>query len=191
MCAGIIGYRALGQTGIARWPGAKVGIYGFGAAGHVAIQLLRGRGADVYVATRDREKHQRLAEELGAAWVGDADAAPAVKLDAAVIFAPAGPLVHRALEAVDRGGTIVLGGIHMSDIPALPYKLLYGERVVRTVANNTRADGVAFLAEAVALPVKTHTEVFPFAQANEALAALKHDGVRGAAVLALSGDSQP
>jgi alcohol dehydrogenase, propanol-preferring len=194
LCAGIIGYRALALTGLPQdAAGARLGIYGFGAAGHVVIQLARGRGAEVYVATRDRSKHQPLAVELGAAWVGDAAAPPPRPLDAAIVFAPAGELVHAALAAgarghaalgaVDRGGTVVLGGIHMSDIPALPYKLLYGERTIRTVANNTRADGRGFLAEAARLGVRTHTEPFPFEAANLALAALKNDAIRGAGVL--------
>jgi propanol-preferring alcohol dehydrogenase len=149
----------------------------------VAIQLARGRGAEVYVCTRDRAKHQPLAAELGAAWVGDTAQRPPVPLDAAIIFAPAGELVPAALQAVDRGGVVVLGGIHMSPIPSLPYDLLYEERVVRTVANNTREDGRAFLAEAARLPVRTHTELFDLAAANEALAALKHDAIKGAGVL--------
>jgi propanol-preferring alcohol dehydrogenase len=183
LCAGIIGYRALALTGLTDFRGARLGIFGFGAAGHVVIQIARRRGADVYVCTRDRERHQALAAELGAAWVGDAFAAPPVPLDAAIVFAPAGELVHAALAAVDAGATVVLGGIHMTDVPALPYRLLYGERVVRTVANNTREDGRAFLVEAARLPVRTHTEVFPLAAANEALHALRRDAVRGAAVL--------
>ncbi|HXI57756.1 MAG TPA: zinc-dependent alcohol dehydrogenase family protein [Polyangia bacterium] len=183
LCAGIIGYRALRLMGIERWSGTRIGIYGFGAAGHVAIQLLRARGAEVFVCTRDRRKHQALAAELGATWIGDADAPPPAPLDAAVIFAPAGPLVPAALKATDRGGTVVLGGIHMSPLPSLPYDLLYGERVVRTVANNTRVDGRDFLAEAARIPVRTHTEAFDLADANQALLALKNDAIRGAAVL--------
>lgn len=183
LCAGIIGYRALGLTGITDWAGARLGLYGFGAAGHVAIQLARGRGAEVYVATRDRARHQALASELGAVWVGDTLDRPPVALDAAIIFAPAGEIVPAALRATDRGGQVVLGGIHMSPIPELPYDLLYGERVVRSVANNTRADGHAFLAEAARLPVRTHTECFPLTMANEALQALANDAIRGAAVL--------
>lgn len=191
LCAGIIGFRALRLTGLGEtparpWAGARLGIYGFGAAGHVAIQLARGRGADVYVATRDRAKHQALALELGAAWVGDAAERPPVPLDAAIIFAPAGPLVPVALEAVDRGGSVVLGGIHMSPIPELPYDRLYEERVLRTVANNTREDGRAFLDEAARLPVRTHTQLFGLEEANDALAALKHDGIAGAGVLAVA-----
>jgi alcohol dehydrogenase, propanol-preferring len=183
LCAGIIGYRALRLTGISDWNGARLGIYGFGAAGHVAIQLARGRGAAVYVATRDRALHQNLAEELGASWVGGSFDRPPQPLDAAIVFAPAGEIVPAALEATDRGGTVVLGGIHMSDIPALPYRLLYHERVVLSVANNTRADGHAFLLEAARLPVRTYTQAFRLADVNDALGALKHDAVRGAAVL--------
>jgi propanol-preferring alcohol dehydrogenase len=190
LCAGIIGFRALRLTGLGEpgrpWAGARLGLYGFGAAGHVAIQLARGRGADVYVCTRDRAKHQPLATELGAVWVGGAAERPPLALDAAVIFAPAGELVPAALEAIDRGGVVVLGGIHMSPIPELPYGLLYEERVVRSVANNTRDDGRAFLAEAAALSVRTHTETFDFGSANTALRALKHDGISGAGVLAIT-----
>ena len=183
LCAGIIGFRALALTGLDAFAGARLGLYGFGAAGHVAIQIARGRGADVYVCTRDRERHQVLASELGAAWVGDAAAAPPVALDAAIVFAPAGELVHAALAAVGKGGTVVLGGIHMSDVPPLPYLLLYGERVLRTVANNTRADGRAFLEEAARLPVRTHTELYALEGVNDALCALKHDAIRGAGVV--------
>jgi propanol-preferring alcohol dehydrogenase len=192
LCAGIIGYRALRLTGLegANWAGARLGIYGFGAAGHVSIQVARARGADVYVATRDRERHQSLATELGATWVGDTQAAPPVKLDAAIIFAPAGELVPVALRALERGGALVLGGIHMSPIPAFDYALIYGERVVRSVANNTRADGREFLAEAAQIPVRTHVESFPLAHANEALAALKHDAIRGAGVLLCEFDKE-
>lgn len=187
LCAGIIGYRALRLTGLGGpgggWAGARLGIYGFGAAGHVCIQLARSRGAEVYVSTRDRERHQALAAELGAAWTGGATEEPPVKLDAAIIFAPAGELVPAALAALDKGGTLVLGGIHMSDIPSFPYQLIYGERAVRSVANNTRADGREFLAEAARVPVRTHVETFPLEQANDALNALKHDAIRGAGVL--------
>jgi propanol-preferring alcohol dehydrogenase len=137
----------------------------------------------VYVATRDRERHQALALELGATWVGDAFAAPPVKLEAAIIFAPAGELVPVVLRALDKGGTLVLGGIHMSDIPSFEYSLIYGERSVSSVANNTRADGREFLAEAARIPIHTHVQTFPFTAANEALIALKHDAIRGAGVL--------
>ncbi len=183
LCAGIIGYRALKLTNLAAWSGSRLGIYGFGAAGHVCIQIARSRGASIYVATRDRDKHQALAEELGAVWVGDTFAEPPVKLDAAIIFAPAGEIVPAALKAIDKGGSLVLGGIHMSAIPSLEYRLLYGERIVRTVANNTREDGREFLLEAAAIPIKTSVQTFPLDGANEALIALKLDAVKGAAVL--------
>jgi propanol-preferring alcohol dehydrogenase len=185
LCAGIIGYRCLRQTGLREreWEGARLGIYGFGAAGHVCIQLARSRGAEVYVCTRDRERHQALARELGATWVGDAADEPPVKLHASIIFAPAGELVPVALKALRKGGVLVLGGIHMSPIPSFEYSLIYGERVVKSVANNTRADGREFLMEAARIPVRTHTQTFSFDQANEALIALKNDSVRGAAVL--------
>jgi len=185
LCAGIIGYRCLSKTGIYDWSGARLGLYGFGAAGHVAIQIARARGAEVYVCTRDREKHQSLAEELGAVWTGGTMDQPPVALDAGIIFAPAGEIVPAALSHLDKGGTLVLGGIHMSAIPELPYELLYHERVVRSVANNTRADGLAFLQEAAAVPVRTYVETFPLEHANEALERLQHDGVRGAAVLTI------
>lgn len=187
LCAGITSYRALRLTGLGEregeWAGARLGIYGFGAAGHVCIQLARARGAEVYVATRDRERHQALALELGATWVGGAGEEPPTKLDAAIIFAPAGELVPVALRAVDKGGILVLGGMHMSAIPSLEYALLYGERVVRSVANNTREDGREFLSEAARIPIRTHTETFPLEQANDALVALRHDAIKGAGVL--------
>jgi len=187
LCAGIIGYRCLRLTGLSLedWRGARLGLYGFGAAGHVCIQLARARGAEVYVCTRDRERHQALARELGATWVGDAKDEPPIKLDASIIFAPAGELVPVALRAIRKGGTVVLGGIHMSPIPAFDYSLIYGERVVRSVANNTREDGREFLLEAASTPVQTHTQAFSFDQANEALIALKNDSIRGAGVLVM------
>ena len=186
LCAGIIGYRALRLTNLRDWTGTRLGIYGFGAAGHVAIQIARHRGADVYVATRDRTRHQSLAEELGAVWVGDTFDAPPTQLDAAIIFAPAGEIVPVALKALDKGGTLVLGGIHMSPIPEFNYDILYGERSIQSVANNTRDDGRAFLAEAAAIPVKTHVIEFPLDSANNALIALKTDAIKGAAVLRIN-----
>lgn len=182
LCAGIIGYRALRLTELSDWKGARFGIYGFGAAGHIAIQLARARGAEVYVATRE-QVHRELATELGARWVGGTFDRPPVPLDAAVVFAPAGEIVPAALSHLDKGASLVLGGIHMSDIPSFPYALLYGERIVRSVANNTRADGREFLAEAAQVGVRTHVEHFPFEAANDALFALKERGIRGAAVL--------
>ena len=185
LCAGIIGYRCLRTTGLdARgWAGARLGIYGFGAAGHVAIQIARARGAEVYVCTRDAATHRPLALELGAAWVGGTVAAPAVPLDAAIVFAPAGEIVPAALAALDRGATLVLGGIHMSPIPSFSYDLLYQERVVRSVANNTRADGREFLAEAVRVGVRTHVQRYALADIGDAVHDLKFDAIRGAAVI--------
>jgi alcohol dehydrogenase, propanol-preferring len=183
LCAGIIGYRALRLTSLKDWKGANLGIYGFGAAGHVCIQIARARGAEVYVSTRDRTRHQALAEELGAVWVGDTfDRAP-VKLDAAIIFAPAGEIVPAALVALDKGGALVLGGIHMSPIPQLEYSLIYGERSIKSVANNTREDGLEFLAEAASIPVRTSVASFGMGDINDALIALKNDAIKGAAVL--------
>ncbi len=188
LCAGIIGHRALRLTGLAErpggWPGARLGIYGFGAAGHLAIQLARHRGTEVFVATRDRAKHQTLAQELGAVWVGDTFDVPPEPLDAAIVFAPAGEVVPAALAALDRGGSLVLGGIHMSPTPPLAYERLWHERVVRSVANNTREDARTFLAEAVEARLHTHTQRYRFDQANDALIALKRDAIKGAAVLA-------
>ena len=185
LCAGIIGYRCLRQCELEDWAGAKLGLYGFGAAGHIAIQIARHRGADVYVCTRDYERHQKLAEELGAKWVGGTFEAPPVKLDASIIFAPAGEIVPVALAALDRDGRLVLGGIHMSTIPEFPYRDIYWERVIRSVANNTRVDGREFIAEAVKAKVHTHTQTFPLEAANDALLALKHDAIKGAGVLVM------
>jgi propanol-preferring alcohol dehydrogenase len=195
LCAGIIGFRCLRIAGIERGVGieragigpvnlggANLGIYGFGAAGHVCLQVARYWGANVFVCTRE-EKHRRLAAELGAAWVGGMIDPPPEKLDASIIFAPAGELVPPALEALKKGGTLVLGGIHMSPIPSFPYPLIYHERSMRSVANNTRQDGHDFLRLAAEIPVKTEIEIFPLTHVNEALNALKHDGIRGAGVI--------
>jgi len=180
LCAGIIGFRCLRLSGIK--PGGRLGLYGFGAAAHVAIQVARHWKVEVFAATRD-ERHQRLALELGAVWAGGTlDALPA-PLDAAIIFAPAGEIVPAALRALRKGGTLVLGGIHMSAIPPLDYDLLYQERVVRSVANNTREDGREFLRIAAEIPIRTRVQVFPLREANRALNALKNDAISGAAVL--------
>jgi alcohol dehydrogenase, propanol-preferring len=180
LCAGIIGFRSLRLSGIQR--GGRLGLYGFGAAAHVAIQVARHWGAEVYACTRD-ERHQKLALELGAVWAGGTVADPPEKLDSAIIFAPAGEIVPAALKALKKGGTLALGGIHMSAIPALDYNLLYHERVVRSVANNTRQDGHDFLGVAAEIPIRTAIEVFPLQEANRALNSLKNDAIRGAAVL--------
>lgn len=180
LCAGIIGFRSLRLAAVPN--GGRLGLYGFGAAGHVAIQVARHWDMSVYVCTRD-SRHQRLAAELGATWVGEASANPPVKLDGSIIFAPAGELVPPALQALNKGSTLVLGGIHMSDIPSMPYQLLYHERVVRSVTNNTRQDGQEFLRLAAEIPIRTSVEVYPLTEANRALRSLKNDVIRGAAVL--------
>lgn len=180
LCAGIIGFRCLRISGIAS--GGNLGIYGFGAAGHVCIQVAGHLGAKVFVCTRE-DKHRRLALELGAVWAGAAAEAPPEKLDASIIFAPAGELVPPALEALRKGGTLVLGGIHMSPIPSFPYPLIYQERSIRSVANNTRDDGRDFLRVAAEIPIHTEVQTFALNEANRALNALKHDGIRGAGVL--------
>src|SRR5438477_5471874 len=180
LCAGIIGFRSLRLSGIKS--GGRLGLYGFGAAAHVAIQVARHWGAEVFAFTRD-VRHQQLALELGAAWAGGANDEPSAKLDSAIIFAPAGELVIAALKALKKGGTVALAGIHMSPIPPLDYQLLYHERVVRSVANNTRQDGEDFLKIAAEIPIRTEVRVFPLEEANQALQALKNDRIRGAAVL--------
>ncbi len=180
LCAGIIGFRCLRLAELAR--GAALAFYGFGAAAHVAIQVARHWGVDVYASTRE-EKHRRLALDLGAVWAGGMVEQPPVLLDAAVIFAPAGELVPTALKALKKGGRLILGGIHMSEIPAFSYDLIYQERMMRSVANNTRDDGREFLRVAAEIPIQVETVTFPVRDANRALQALKGDGVRGAAVL--------
>jgi propanol-preferring alcohol dehydrogenase len=180
LCAGIIGYRCLRMAGVGS--GARLGFYGFGAAAHVAIQVARHWGADVYASTRD-ERHQKLAKELGAKWAGGTLDAPPEKLDAAIVFAPAGEIVPAALKALRKGGRLILGGIHMSPIPSFGYELLYEERMIQSVANNTRQDGKEFLKLAAEIPIRTHVKVYPLSEANRALNALKNDAVPGAAVL--------
>ena len=180
LCAGIIGFRCLRLAELQS--GDTLGIYGFGAAGHVCIQVARHWGMRVLVATRE-EKHRKLAAELGAEWVGGAYDDPPIPLNAAIIFAPAGELVPAALKNLKRGGTLVLGGIYMSPIPSFSYDLLYWERKIRSVANNTRQDGMDFLRVAAEIPIHTEVHTFPLEQANQALQALKHDGIRGAGVL--------
>ena len=183
LCAGIIGFRSLRLSGITGPShGKRLGIYGFGAAAHITIQVARHWGVDVYAFTRDA-RHRQLACDLGAMWAGGSDDEPPVKLDSVIIFAPAGELVISALKVLKKGGVIALGGIHMSRIPPIDYQLLYHERVVRSVANNTRQDGLDFLRVAAEIPIKTQTQIFDLAEANAALNALKHDAVRGAAVI--------
>ena len=180
LCAGLIGYRSLTLAGDAR----RLGLYGFGAAAHIIAQVARHQGRAVFAFTRpgDREG-QAFARELGAAWAGGSDDRPPQELDAAILFAPVGQFVPTALRTLVKGGVVVCAGIHMSDIPSFPYRLLWGERVVRSVANLTRQDGEEFLALAPRVPVRTSVETFPLAKANEALADLRAGRIRGAAVL--------
>jgi len=180
LCAGIIGFRSLRLSGIKA--GGRLGFYGFGAAAHVAIQVARHWNVEVFASTRD-VRHQKLALELGAVWAGGTYDEPPKKLDAAIVFAPAGEIVPAALKALKKGGALILGGIHMSPIPSFSYDLLYQERVIRSVANNTRQDGEDFLRVAAEIPIRTHVQIFPLAEANRALNALKNDAIPGAAVL--------
>jgi propanol-preferring alcohol dehydrogenase len=180
LCAGLIGYRSLNMTGDAE----RLGIYGFGAAAHIVTQVARYQGRRVFAFTRPGDVNsQDFAREMGAEWAGDTAQNAPEELDAAVIFAPVGELVPLALRAVAKGGVVVCGGIHMSDIPALKYEWLWGERVVRSVANLTRRDGVEFLALAPKVPVRTEVEEFPLEEANDALERLRSGRIRGAAVL--------
>jgi alcohol dehydrogenase, propanol-preferring len=182
LCAGLIGYRSLRLTGDAE----RLGLYGFGASAHLVIQVARHQGRRVFAFTRgDDEATQAFARELGAEWTGDSLGPPPEELDAAIIFAPVGGLVPAALRAVGKGGTVVCAGIHMSDIPSFPYDLLWGERVLRSVANLTRRDGEEFLRLAPEVPVRTEVQTFPLEEANAALDHLRAGGVRGAEVVVI------
>jgi propanol-preferring alcohol dehydrogenase len=180
LCAGLIGYRSLRKAGDAK----RLGIYGFGAAAHIVAQVARYEGREIFAFTRPGDTEaQEFARNLGATWSGGSEEAPPEELDAAIIFAPVGSLVPDALRAVNRGSTVVCGGIHMSDIPAFPYHDLWHERTITSVANLTRRDGEEFLALAAKIPIRTQTETFPLESANDALAALRSGKLRGAAVL--------
>jgi propanol-preferring alcohol dehydrogenase len=180
MCAGLIGYRSLVKAGDAE----RLGIYGFGAAAHIIAQVAVFQGREVYAFTRPGDTDgQQFARSLGAVWAGDSTTPPPVGLDAAIIFAPVGALVPTALRTVRKGGTVVCGGIHMSDIPSFPYELLWGERILCSVANVTRRDAEEFLALAPRVPVRTAVEPFPLSEANDALARLRSGRIQGAAVL--------
>lgn len=182
LCAGLIGYRAYRMAGAAK----RLGIYGFGAAAHILAQIARADGCAVYAFTRPGDAAaQAFARELGAVWAGNSDELPPERLDAAIVFAPVGALVPLALRAVDKGGVVVLGGIHMSDIPSFPYRILWEERVVRSVANLTRADGLDLFAKLEQLSVETHTVRFRLEEANAALDALRAGRLQGAAVLVI------
>ncbi len=180
LCAGLIGYRSLAKTGDAR----RLGIHGFGAAAHVVAQIARFQGREVYAFTRpDDVEAQRFAMSLDAVWAGGSEATPPTLLDAAIIFAPVGALVPFALKAVTPGGTVVCGGIHMSDVPSFPYELLWHERTLCSVANLTRRDGEEFFALAPRVPVRTTVQPFPLGEANQALKELRSGKIRGAVVL--------
>jgi alcohol dehydrogenase, propanol-preferring len=180
LCAGLIGYRSLRLAGDAD----RIGLYGFGASAHIVCQVAVAQGRRVFAGTRAGDTEtQEFARSLGATWAGDALAGPPEELDAVIVFAPVGGLVPAALRQIRKGGSIVCAGIHMSDIPAFPYELLWGERVIRSVANLTRADGDEFLALAPSIPVRTEVELFPLEDANEALDRLRHGELRGAGVL--------
>lgn len=180
LCAGLIGYRSLVKAGA----GKLLGIYGFGAAAHIVAQVAQYQRREIYAFTRPGdEEAKKFALSLGAVWAGGSNEIPPVKLDAAIIFAPAGELVPQALRAVGKGGTVVCGGIHMSDIPSFPYSILWEERSICSVANLTRRDGEEFLALAPRVPVRTEVQTFPLAQANEALSRLRSGQIQGAAVL--------
>ncbi|HZO13451.1 MAG TPA: zinc-dependent alcohol dehydrogenase family protein [Polyangiaceae bacterium] len=182
LCAGLIGYRSLRMCGDAE----IIGIYGFGAAAHIVAQVIghQGRRFGAFVRRGDDEA-KRFAESLGAAWACDSDAAAPERLDAAIVFAPAGPLVVQALANLEKGGVVVCGGIHMSDIPSFPYALLWGERSIRSVANLTRQDGEEFMALAPRIPIRTSVTAFALDDANEALASLRAGRLSGAAVVTL------
>lgn len=183
LCAGIIGYRALERCDLP--PGGRLALYGFGSSAHVVLQLAQHRGAEVYVATRG-EKHRQLARQMGAAWVGSQPEELPVKVDSAILFAPAGELVPPALAALDKGGTLALAGIHMSSIPEIQYdRCLFFERDLRSVTSNTRHDGQALLAEAVAAGIRPHKTVYPLAEANRGLQQLKQDEINGTGILAI------
>jgi alcohol dehydrogenase, propanol-preferring len=180
LCAGLIGYRAFRLAG----DGERLGLYGFGSSAHIVAQVAAWEGRRVFAFTRPGdEEGQGFARELGAEWAGSSEEAPPEELDAAILFAPAGELVPAALRVLAKGGTVVAAGIHMSDVPAFPYELLWGERSVRSVANLTRADGREFLELAPRIPVRTHVEELPLAQSNEALERLRSGRVRGSLVL--------
>lgn len=180
LCAGVIGYRSLRLSGIR--PGDRLGLFGFGASAHLAIQVALHWGCPVFAFTRE-EHHRRLAREMGAVWAGAADEDPGAPLDAAVTFAPVGELVPLALSRLARGGTVAVNAIHMSPIPSFSYELLYGERCVRSVMNFTRRDAEEFLYLAATIPVRARTVQFPLGEANEALRRVKHGEIDGAAVL--------
>jgi propanol-preferring alcohol dehydrogenase len=185
LCAGIIGYRALCLSEVQ--PGQRLGLYGFGASAHIAIQIACHWGCQVYVFTRS-DSHRQLARALGASWVGDARQDPGVRLHSSITFAPAGWIVPEALRVLDKGGTLAINAIHMSPIPQMPYDLIYHERTLRSVANSTRQDAQELLEIAAEIPIRTEVQTFPLEEANHALQALKGSQIDGAAALRISED---
>jgi propanol-preferring alcohol dehydrogenase len=183
LCAGVIGYRALRLSGIRR--GQRLGLYGFGASAHIALQIARHQGCEIYVFTRSKQ-HQDLAAELGAAWTGKAEDKAPHAVEGSIIFAPAGRLVPHALRALNKGGTVALAGIHMSPLPEMEYALLYEERTLRSVANSTRDDVREMLELAAEIPIHTEVETFPLEETNEALRRLKMSEIRGSGVVVLN-----
>lgn len=183
LCAGIIGYRALKRSQLP--PGGKLALYGFGSSAHVVIQIAQHRGSEVYVVTRG-ENHRKLARQMGAVWVGEHASQMPVKVQSAIIFAPAGELVPPALEALEKGGTLALAGIHMTPLPEMDYeRYVFYERDIRSVTCNTRQDGRELLAEAAQIPIRPHTTAYPLAEANRALQDLKNDRISGTGVLVM------
>jgi propanol-preferring alcohol dehydrogenase len=183
LCAGVIGYRSLRLSRVQ--PKQRLGLYGFGAAAHIVIQIARHWDCQVFVFTRS-EAHRQLARSLGAVWAGRAEDEPGAVMDSSIIFAPAGGLVPQALRVLNKGGTLALGGIHMSPIPEMPYELLWHERTIQSVANSTRQDVTELLQVAAEIPVKTEVELFPLNEANEALLRLKQSQINGAGVLQIT-----
>lgn len=188
LCAGLIGYRALNKTANAK----RIGIYGFGAAAHILVQVAIFQGREIYAFTRPNDiSSQNFAREMGVKWVGGSDQLPPCLLDAAIIFAPNGELVPTALRILAKGGIVVCGGIHMTDIPSFPYDILWGERAICSVANLTRRDGEEFLALAPKIPIKTTVHLYPLAEANQALDDLRHGRFTGAAVIKVASPVEP
>jgi propanol-preferring alcohol dehydrogenase len=183
LCAGVVGFRSLRLSRVQ--PGQRLGLYGFGASAHIIIQIARYWECEVFVFTRS-EHHRELARSMGAVWVGGAEGDPGVLMHSSIIYAPAGWLVPEALRVLDKGGTLALGGIHMSPIPEMPYDLLWHERTIQSVANSTRQDAIDFLKVAAEVPVKTEVELYDLEQANETLLRLKRSEINGAAVLRIS-----
>ncbi len=185
MCAGVVGFRSLRLSEVK--PGQRLGLYGFGASAHVIIQVARHWNCQVYVFTRS-QAHREMALKMGAVWAGGAEDSPDQPMDSSIIFAPAGKLVPLALQQLDKGGVLALGGIYMSDIPVMPYRILWEERTIRSVANSTRQDVIDFLNVAAEIPIKTEIELYDLEDVNEVMLKMKRSQINGAAVLKVTGD---